>query len=145
MVEEGGEAAWQCSHIGGHNQAPISLFFPHGVNYGHTTPSEMRRLIQAYRTGEVVLHHYRGRCCYNPPSQAAEHFWREQNGVVSLPGMRIDSAIESSENNWEITVSGPENENPIQMKIRRQVSDQKIPVTCSKKKADWVSTFHRID
>ncbi len=25
---------WQSSHIGGHNKAPVTLFFPHGLNYG---------------------------------------------------------------------------------------------------------------
>ncbi len=106
MNEEAGEAVWQCSHIGGHNQAPITLFFPHGVNYGHTTPSEIRRLIRAYQAGEVVLHHYRGRVCFEPPVQAAEHFWREQSGILNLPGVNIESAVEIGENLWEITVSG---------------------------------------
>ena len=89
--DEAGDAVWQSSHIGGHNQAPISLFFPHGVNYGHTTGSEARRLIKAYEKDQVVLHHYRGRVCFDTYVQAAEHYWREQTGILSLPGIEIES------------------------------------------------------
>lgn len=145
MNEEAGEAVWQCSHIGGHNQSPITLFFPYGVNYGHTTPAEIRRLIRAYQAGEVVLHHFRGRVCFDPPTQAAEHFWREQSGVLNLPGVNIQSAAEIEENKWQITVSGSGGGNRIQMQIQRRISDYEIPITCTKKKTAPVSSFHRID
>jgi hypothetical protein len=145
MSEEAGEAVWQSSHIGGHNQAPITLFFPHGVNYGHTTPSEIRRLIRAYQAGEVVLHHYRGRVCFEPAVQAAEHFWREQKGVLSLPGVNIQSAAEIGEDQWQIAISSSEGQNVVEMRIQRQVSDYEIPITCSKKKSAPISSFHRID
>lgn len=144
MTEEAGGAVWQSSHIGGHNQSPITLFFPHGLNYAHTTPAEIRRLIRAYQTGEVVLHHYRGRVCFEPPVQAAEHFWREQTGVLDLPGVKVDSAVELGENTWEITLSGDDGRRSVQMKIQHRFSDYEIPVTCTKKKSAPVSSFHRI-
>jgi hypothetical protein len=145
MTEEAGEAVWQSSHIGGHNQAPITLFFPHGVNYAHTTPSEIRRLIRAYQAGEVVLHHYRGRVCFEPAVQAAEHFWREQQGVLSLPGVTIQSATEIGDDQWQITISSSERQNMVEMQIQRRVSDYEIPITCTKKKTAPISSFHRID
>ena len=145
MTEEAGEAVWQCSHIGGHNQSPITLFFPHGVNYAHTTPSEIRRVMRAYQAGEVILHHYRGRVCFDPPVQAAEHFWREQSGILNLPGINIQSAIKIGENEWQISLSGSGGQNEIQMQIQRRISDYEIPITCSKKKTAPVSSFHRID
>jgi hypothetical protein len=144
MTGEAEGDVWQCSHIGGHNQAPITLFFPHGLNYGRTTPSDVRRLIQAYQAGEVLLHHYRGRVCFQPPAQAAEHFWREQCGVLDLPGVDIQSVAEIGENTWEITLSGTGGENAIQMQIQRRVSDYQIPITCSKGKTAPLSSFHRI-
>ena len=144
MAEEAGEAVWQSSHIGGHNQAPITLFFPHGVNYGHTTPSEACRLIRAYQQGKVVLHHYRGRVCLAPPVQAAEHFWREQTGILDLPGVQIESVDEISDDQWQITVSSTNGGTSEQIHIQRRVSDYNIPITCSKKKSAPVSSYHRI-
>jgi hypothetical protein len=145
MSEDAGAAVWQSSHIGGHNQAPITLFFPHGVNYAHTTPSEIRRVMRAYQAGEVVLHHYRGRVCFEPHVQAAEHYWREQQGVLSLPGVNIQSAAKIGDNQWQITISSNEGHNTVKMRIQRRVSDYEIPITCTKKKTAQISSFHRID
>jgi hypothetical protein len=144
MSEEAGEAVWQSSHIGGHNQAPITLFFPHGVNYAHTTPSEIRRLIRAYQQGKVVLHHYRGRVGLEPHVQAAEHFWREQTGILDLPGVRIESVAESQETQWRVTISGTDGQNLIPIQIQRRISDYEIPITCSKKKSAPLGSFHRL-
>ena len=144
MTEVAGEHAWQSSHIGGHNQSPIMLFFPHGLNYAHATPSEVRRLVHAYQAGTVVLHHYRGRVCFEPPAQAAEHFWREHSGVLNLPGVNIQSVAEIGENWWEIVVSGMDGQNRVQMRIQRRLSDYEIPITCTKKKTAPVSSFHRL-
>ena len=144
MTEEAGDAVWQSSHIGGHNQSPITLFFPHGVNYGHTSPSEIRRLIRSYQQGKVALHHYRGRVCFNPPVQAAEHFWREQTGNLDLPGVQIESVIEFAENEWKIAVSGTTGNNSNSIHLKQQFSDFNIPITCSKKKIRPISSFHRL-
>jgi hypothetical protein len=144
MNAEAGHAVWQSSHIGGHNQAPIMLFFPHGLNYAHATPSEVLRLMRTYQQGKIGLHPYRGRVCFDPPVQAAEHFWRQQTGNLDLPGIQIDSVTEISPNEWSITVSGTDGENAISMQIHRQVSDYEIPITCTRKKTAPVRSFHRI-
>ena len=144
MREEVGQSVWQSSHIGGHNQSPITLFFPHGVNYGHTTASEIRRLIQAYKQKKVVLHNYRGRVCFEQPVQAAEHFWREQFGNLELPGVQVESIAKIAENEWQITVSDTEGKNKVQMRIQRRFSDFEIPITCTKKKSARISSFHRV-
>jgi hypothetical protein len=145
MTEQAGEAVWQSSHIGWHTQAPITLFFPHGINYAHTTLSEIQRAMRAYQAGEVVLHHFRGRVCFDPHVQAAEHFWREQHGDLSLPGVMIQSAAAIGDNQWQIAISSSEGQNVVEMRIQRRVSDYEIPITCTKKKSAPVSSFHRID
>lgn len=145
MAAEAGEAVWQSSHIGGHNKAPTILFFPHGLNYGQSIPSQARQLIRAYQQGRVVLHHYRGRACFDPPAQAAEHFWREQTGVLDLPGLQIESLVEKGENEWEVTVRATNDETIEKIHLKRKVSDYVIPITCSQKKTAPLSSFHRID
>jgi hypothetical protein len=76
--------------------------------------------------------------------QAAEHFWREQSGILSLPGMQIESVEVIRENEWQISICSTEGCKRVQMKIQRQVSDYEIPITCSKKKTAPVCSFHRI-
>jgi len=145
MKAEAGEDVWQSSHIGGHNQAPIMLFFPYGVNYGHASPSEARRLVQAYQSGEVVLHHYRGRVCYEPHLQAAENFWRVQKGDLSLIGLRIDDVEVLGENEWKVTVSRDDGIRKVRIHLERRYSDNPIPITCTKKKESKIATFHRME
>jgi len=144
ISEEAGENAWQSSHIGGHNQAPITLFFPYGVNYGHTTPSETKRLVRAYQQNNIVLHHYRGRVCYETHVQAAEHFWREQTGVLGLPGMRVSSVTQLGANQWNVTIADVKGGRRVSIQLERRQSDFKIPITCTGEKSRPISSFHRI-
>ncbi len=144
MKEETGDAVWQSSHIGGHNQSPITLFFPQGINYARSTVAEIRRLIQAYRQRKIVLRHYRGRVGLENESQAAEHFWREQTGNLDLSGVNIKSKIESAENEWKIKVSDADGRNKHVIHLRQQFSDYNIPITCTKKKIGPISSYHRI-
>ena len=44
MKDNSPDDVWQSSHIGGHNKAPVTLFFPHGLNYGMTSPDDIRTL-----------------------------------------------------------------------------------------------------
>jgi len=144
MANTAGDAVWQSSHIGGHNQAPITLFLPHGINYGHTTPAEARRLVKAYENGAVVLHHYRGRVCLQTPIQAAEHFWREQTGILEIQNFRVITVTETGPNKWAITISASNGDNAQQIHLERRQSDIEIPITCSKKKASPIFSFHRL-
>ena len=145
MQAEAGEDVWQSSHIGGHNQSPIMLFFPYGINYAHATPAEARRLVRAYQQNKVVLHHYRGRIGLDSPAQAAEHFWREQTGILDLPGVQIQAVSEIGERRWEVELSGTNGQNAAKIRIRQQISEYKIPIACNQAKTAPVSSFHRDD
>jgi hypothetical protein len=145
MKAEAGDDVWQSSHIGGHNQSPIMLFFPHGLNYAHTTPSESRRLVQAYQRGQVVLHHYRGRVCYETHVQAAEHFWRTKTGDLTLPGPQIEVVDILGEDEWIVTISQTDGSNEERIHLKRRFSDYAIPTTCTKSKESKITSFHWIE
>jgi hypothetical protein len=139
-----GEAVWQSSHIGGHNQAPISLFLPHGVNYGHTTPTEASRLLRAYKEKQLVLHHYRGRVCYPSHVQAAAHFWRAQTGVLDLPGLQVEAVEETGTDRWMVTIQAVVGGQRKQIHLESRESDLVIPVSCSGSKEIRVRSYHRV-
>ncbi len=143
LVEEAGDEVWQSSHIGGHNQAPIMLFFPHGVNYGRTTPAETREVVSEYQRGRVVLDHYRGRVGLENHLQAVEHFWREKTGVLELPGMKIETVSQLDDDQWVVGVSG-NNGVVEQIQIERRRTDFSIPITCTMKKESPIVSFHRV-
>ncbi len=145
LVEEAGDSVWQSSHIGGHNQAPIMLFFPHGVNYARTTPAEARSLVREYQHGRLVLNHYRGRVGIEPHVQAAEHFWRKSTGVLDLPGMRVESFSQVSEDQWDVKIVGTIGDSSKPIQVERRKTDFSIPITCSKKKQSLIVSYHQVN
>ncbi|MBN2045604.1 MAG: hypothetical protein JW757_11330 [Anaerolineales bacterium] len=135
------EAVWQSSHIGGHNKAPVTLFFPHGLNYGMTSSDDIRNLMGEYQRGRVGLEFYRGRVVYDTHLQAGEHFWREHTGILDLPGMEVVSVEELGDNEWWIDVHGVDGADHHSFHVRQEVSDIEIPMTCSGKKVEKLSRF----
>lgn len=144
MREKAGEAVWQCSHINGHNMSPTTLFFPHGVNYGQTSTDDIRYLIREYQDRRIGLDHYRGRVCFDQPVQAAEHFWRQETGILDLPGMKLDSFETVGENEWRIDISGVDDSNRLQFHIQRRESEIEIPISCSMEKVKKISSFQQV-
>jgi len=145
MREEAGDAVWQSSHIGGHNKAPNTLFFPHGVEYGNTTATEIRHLVTQYQDGKMALEHYRGRVCFDEPAQAAEHFWRQETGNLDLPGMRLVSLESIGEAEWQAVVESAQDTERHVLTFQRRESNIQIPITCAQDKLSPISTFHKID
>lgn len=75
-----GAAVWQTSHVGGHRFAANMICFPHGIVYGRVNPDNAPALVDAYRAGQIVPDHYRGRACYSKAAQAAEYYLRTREG-----------------------------------------------------------------
>jgi hypothetical protein len=82
-----GDRVWECSHIGGDRFAGNLVCLPEGVYYGRLGPAEASRVVGLHERGRLDLEHYRGRCCYPPVVQAAEHFLRRQEALTGLDGL----------------------------------------------------------
>jgi hypothetical protein len=86
-----GERAWECSHIGGDRFAGNLVCLPEGVYYGRLGPAEAPRVVALHERGRLDLDHYRGRCCYRPVVQAAEHFLRRGRDLTELDAVVAES------------------------------------------------------
>ncbi|MFN2388795.1 MAG: sucrase ferredoxin [Actinomycetota bacterium] len=84
--------AWECSHIGGDRFAANLVCFPHGIYYGRVGSHDVPTLMQSYARGTLALEHYRGRCCYPFPVQAAEYFARRAAGSVGVDDLSLVDA-----------------------------------------------------
>jgi|FLYN01.1.fsa_nt_gi hypothetical protein len=98
MLNVGGDAVWQTTHIGGHRFAATCVCLPEGVAYGRIDPGDTQQIVEAQRQGYIRLENYRGRSCYDAVVQAADYFLREHTGVCSLPGFRLLSTEATAEN-----------------------------------------------
>jgi hypothetical protein len=80
---------WECTHIGGDRFAGNLVCFPQGVYFGRVPPHRATELAEAYQGGKLDLEHYRGRSCYSPPVQAAEHLLRERHGLDGIDDLEL--------------------------------------------------------
>lgn len=88
---------WECSHIGGDRFAANLVCFPHGVYYGRVDTGDVLDLMDSYREGRIDLEHYRGRCCFPFPLQAAEYFVRRELAATGLDDVAfVTSSSEGS-------------------------------------------------
>jgi len=79
-----GDRVWECSHIGGDRFAGNLVCLPEGVYYGRVDPAGAPRVVALHERGLLDLEHYRGRCCYSPVVQAAEHFLRRERDLTGV-------------------------------------------------------------
>jgi hypothetical protein len=94
-----GEQVWHCSHCGGDQFAANLLCFPHGIYYSRVTVPEVATIIEADRQEQLYLEKCRGRSCYPPIVQAAEHYLRKQTSDYALNSFRwLDTANEENGN-----------------------------------------------
>ncbi len=141
MKESAGGAVWQCTHIGGHNKAPVTLFFPHGVNYGQTTPSGILHLMAEYRKGRVGLEHLRGRVCYQPAVQAAASYWRGETGNQSLPGFVLETLELIRQNSWKVSLREISTNHTRNFSVELIEIGPEIPVSCDGKKIERIPSY----
>ena len=91
LAAAAGERVWECSHIGGDRFAGNLVCLPDGVYYGRVGPDDAQRVVELHERGRLDLEHYRGRCCYPPAVQAAEHFLRRERNLTGLDAVVAES------------------------------------------------------
>jgi hypothetical protein len=85
----GEDALWISSHHGGHRFAPNVLVLPAGLHFGRVDPEDAERLVGRALGGSIELARYRGRTCYEPAIQAAEHAVRAAAGLEAVDDLRL--------------------------------------------------------
>lgn len=103
MMQHGGPAVWQSSHIGGHRFAPNVISFPQGMVYGRVPPQRARTLMNDCRDGLVTLDLLRGRSCYEEPAQAADVFLRQATGERAVDAFALRSVAADAGSAWTVT------------------------------------------
>ncbi len=125
------ENTWQSSHVGGHRFAGNLVCLPHGLYYGRVPADKGRKIVDAYRSGQIVLDHFRGRSCYTPEQQAAEYYLREQTGEMSIDGFRLVESRETDPDHWSITFDSQLGRR-YRLKVCAELSEYALFESCSK-------------
>ena len=91
-----GEELWIASHLGGHRFAANVLVLPAGIQLGRVDESEAPFVVARALAGRIELERYRGRTCYAPAVQAAEHAIRSASGLDGIDDLRLDAVTDGT-------------------------------------------------
>lgn len=91
LVDAEGASVWEATHVGGDRFAGNLVCFPHGAYFGRLSPEAAPAVARGYAEGRVDLRFYRGRSCYPPSIQAAEHFIRRDLGLTGIDELAVRS------------------------------------------------------
>lgn len=131
--------AWECSHIGGDRFAANVVCFPDGVYYGRVAPEEVVMLMETYARGVLSLAHYRGRCSFAFPLQAAEFFARRETGALRLDEVTLVDATESESAIGASFAVGTDR--LIDIRLRSRPTEQPFQLTCASTRSHPIPVY----
>ncbi|HET9937930.1 MAG TPA: sucrase ferredoxin [Gaiella sp.] len=88
LTEAYPDRVWQCSHVGGDRFAANLVVLPQGLYYGRLTAASALEVVRGHLDGRVAVRSLRGRSCFVPAVQAAQHYAREALGLDAIDALR---------------------------------------------------------
>lgn len=130
---QGGDLdVWQTSHLGGHRFAACVLSLPDGLMYGRLRPGHARAFVEATRARRLIdLELFRGRCAYDPPTQAAEIFLRRRLEEHSVDGVAWLGTRVDGEKTWTATFRSPAGQEAVSVRLEELAARR--PASCGEK------------
>jgi hypothetical protein len=139
-------AVWECSHLGGDRFAANALVLPHGFYYGRV-PEDGAELVAAHEHGRVALPWLRGRAGLPPPVQAAQHFAREELGLLGVDDLAPRGVVplvsDGEAERWQVTLAGPDDADVV-VGVESRPSPEMVHLTCQAVRPGRVRTWHRL-
>ncbi|WP_327288328.1 sucrase ferredoxin [Streptomyces sp. NBC_01198] len=106
LAASGGADAWEITHLGGHRFSPTMLVLPYGYTYGRVDGRLAKNVLEAARTGRVVLDGCRGRSAWDRPGQAADLAVRALAGVDLEGALTVRRTVaEPDGGSWSVLVA----------------------------------------
>ncbi|MGA4846270.1 sucrase ferredoxin [Streptomyces sp. G5(2025)] len=104
LAAAGEEGSWEITHLGGHRFSPTLLVLPYGYAYGRTGTYAVKEILEAVRTGRVIIEGCRGNSAWERPGQAAELAVRtatDEDAAGALTVVGTDGTAPP----WEVTIA----------------------------------------
>jgi hypothetical protein len=93
---------WQSTHVGGDRFAGNLVCLPEGLYYGRVDRLDALPLLVDHLAGRIDMGHYRGRCWYPFPVQAAEREVRSRTGATGIDDVRLADAVRAADGSWRV-------------------------------------------
>lgn len=128
LCAELGDAAWECSHIGGDRFAANVVCLPRGAYFGRVTAADAPRLISDYADGLLDLECFRGWSAYPFAVQAAEIAARRQLGLTGIDDVAPRSWHKASPTQVDVSLAVEGRVIEASVELRR--SSEEYYLTC---------------
>ena len=129
-------ATWECSHIGGCRFAPALVLLPHGYVLGGVEAADGPDVVRGYRKGTVDPRWVRGRSCFAPAVQAAQHEARLKTGAFGVDALKVTD-VTADGPLWSVRFADPDC--TVVLRERRVAADR--PLTCAATSPGWMRVF----
>jgi hypothetical protein len=123
------DLVWQSTHVGGDRFAGNVVVFPQGLYYGRVDPADTAELVASHASGYVDLDHYRGRCGYSCPVQAAEHAVRESEGLFGIGDLSLLGSESQGDGAWRVRFRTPDAA-VHETDVAASLADEPMHLTC---------------
>jgi len=142
LQKQAGDNVWQTTHTGGHRFAPTLLCMPHGLSFGRVEATEARALVDAYQQNAIYqVDRYRGRTCYDPVTQVADAFLREQTGQQALDAFQHLATGQLATDQWEVQFRTTHDNQIHHLQLVSELSTFENPQSCNKTRGEHVRQF----
>ena len=91
---------WQSTHVGGDRFAGNLVCLPEGLYYGRVDRFDALPLLVDHLAGRIDIGHYRGRCWYPFPVQAAVREVRLRAGATGIDDVALDGVERQDDGSW---------------------------------------------
>jgi hypothetical protein len=105
LAASGGSEVWEVTHLGGHRFAPTMLVLPYGYTYGRVDAHHAKDVLEAARTGRMVLEGCRGRSAWDRPGQAADLAVRALTGEDRTAAVVVEDVTATGDDSWTVRVA----------------------------------------
>jgi hypothetical protein len=135
---------WETSHLGGDRFAANVVVLPWGLYYGQV-PEDGGGLVAAHAAGKVALPWLRGRTGLAPAAQAAQHFAREQLGLLGVHDLRARRvhavpAPAPGVERFDVVLAGPDGD--VLVTVESRLSAEAHRLTCTAAQPGHWRTWH---
>ena len=140
-VKQGGECAWQTSHLGGDKFAANMLCLPHGIYYGRVIVLEVEAIIANYRKNMLYMEKYRGRTCYTLIEQVAEHFLRIITNKHAINILQLLAMQHEGNETYKVSFRSLQDSKIYRLTIIREIKETCFDTTCNAKGKNKTSYY----
>jgi hypothetical protein len=125
------DAVWESSHIGGDRFAGNLVILPEGLYFGRCDEASAGEVLDAYRRGEILLDHYRGRSALGFHEQAAEYFVRRELGLSAIDAVGGVRRVDAATGTFTVDVSENGSRRTLRVAVTRHEVATAAPLTCT--------------